>query len=329
MTTKYASRFFGKVANPASGVGAMLKSVVTSPGFTVPLALGGIGVGANMIRDAVLKNQEAKAKVTAYKEMLELHPHLKRRPEAEVLRTFNSLYALNPTLTRDPSIAGALMDKVYDRQSLMGGEDATSNQGLLETAKDLTGIRAQMAQAHRAEAGPGVDFARPMISAGDRFLGLYQNAKQEHGELAQYKAKLREKDEAEHRRGIEDRFKAQTGMPMNAQSLDTIARMGNMAAHPAMSTAVSAYHKDPKGFGHAMKDIEQHGDAYHADVTPTYVSKGTTFDVERGYTRPRPPEQEPAEPKPPPHRMYAAMKEETFVPSPHGGFGFPKKHKKT
>jgi len=139
MTAKYAT----------TGVfGALLKD----PHFWAPTLAMGAGAAAAGVAGVVQKITDARAQAKTYKEMIDLHPNLAQRPDDLVKRIFTSLNNVNPTMGRDPMVAGAWVDTIIES----GGIDQTqAGRALLEGVKDLAQIRSHMSQARRSEQGAG------------------------------------------------------------------------------------------------------------------------------------------------------------------------------
>lgn len=235
MAVRY-SPAFRKVAGPAWD---MFKSTVTSPGFVVPGALMAAGAGANMMRDVIGDAIEAKRKAESYKAMVAAHPTLKGKPEKELRSIYNSVYNINPHMAKDPLVAGAIIDRIYTRQGMHGGSEATSNQGLLETAQELSGIRQSVSGALKSEFDVAskrkMDFARGGEVAGKLWGDAYNSAMKEHGEVAALNRQLdsiqqRTADEA-RKRTLAD-FERTTGMKPTAQALSDIRTLAALHGNP-------------------------------------------------------------------------------------------------
>lgn len=235
MAVRY-SPAFRKVAGPAWD---MFKSTVTSPGFVVPGALMAAGAGANMMRDVIGDAIEAKRKAESYKAMVAAHPTLKGKPEKELRSIYNSVYNINPHMAKDPLVAGAIIDRIYTRQGMHGGSEATSNQGLLETAQELSGIRQSVSGALKSEFDVAskrkTDFARGGEVAGTLWGNAYRSTMEERGALAESKKQLadfrqRAVDE-DRRRAVAD-FKRITGKDPTEATLHEIRTMGQLYDNP-------------------------------------------------------------------------------------------------
>jgi hypothetical protein len=164
----------------------VFKSLIKDPGFWGPMAAAGAGLGVTAAAGAIGRMREAKRKAVAYKEMLNIHPQLKGRDPVLVGRIYNSLHNVNPTMAKDPMVAGAWVDTIVES----GGLDAVqSSRALLDAVKDLSGIRSQMASAARSEAGPGPGAAVERLV--DRGITRYREVDKEHGEIASLKGQLK------------------------------------------------------------------------------------------------------------------------------------------
>ncbi len=243
MARKYAPHFFDKVAGPKMDA---FKEVVTHPGFLAPIALAGIGAGIGGLQRVIGNAVEARAKAKSYKDMIAMHPHFKGRKETEVRGVYTSLYAMNPHMARDPRVAGAMVDHVIERQGFLGGSEATSNQALLETAKELAGIRNAMAGAQKSEQqiaqARQVDFKPILEAAGRSYQDTMRSVNEQHGQVGVLKEKIREisaKRDETTRKHVEQEFQARTGLPLNRDSIMAVHQANQMAENPAIAQALS------------------------------------------------------------------------------------------
>jgi hypothetical protein len=128
--------------------GRAFTNTLAQPSTIAMLAapLIGAGVGALELRHRA--SQAAVQKATAYREMMDLHPHLERRDPGEVNRIYNSLYNVSPTMAVDPMVAGAWVDNVIESK----GVGYNSHQGLLTAVKELSGIEHSVAETRNARS---------------------------------------------------------------------------------------------------------------------------------------------------------------------------------
>ncbi len=172
----------------------MARKIMKDPMFWGPMAAAGAGVVAGAAQDAIGKIRETRNKAHGYQEMLELHPHLKKdRNGKQVRRLYNSLSNINPTLARDPLVAGAWVDNVIESNQPYGDQ---SNQALLAAVKDLAGIRKDLGSARKSERDMRTnygDVARRMTEEG---FNRFERARDRHGTIASQKAQLNKMREA-------------------------------------------------------------------------------------------------------------------------------------
>lgn len=174
-------------------------SLVRDPGFWGPMAAVTAGAGVTAAAGAISRMRDAKRKAVAYKEMLNIHPQLKGRDPVLVNRIYNSLHNVNPTMAKDPMVAGAWIDTIVES----GGLDQTqSSRALLDAVKDLSGIRSQMSSAMRSEAGPGVGATVERLV--DRGITRYKEIDQQHGEVSALKSQLKSVQEKHHEKQLLD-----------------------------------------------------------------------------------------------------------------------------
>lgn len=149
-------------------------------GTAAALAVGSAGA-------AVGKLLAAKQKTRSYKEMLDMHPHLKKHDPSFVGRTYNTLYNVHPELVKDPMIAGAWIDTI----AYSGGLDQQQQgRAILESVKELAQVRSHMSQASSRESSPGKAvgaFAKGMVD--NTFAVARENEKQ-HGQVATLERQL-------------------------------------------------------------------------------------------------------------------------------------------
>jgi hypothetical protein len=148
---------------PVSRFGAFGRALVgtlSQPSTIAMLAAPLVGAGVGALESRRRGNQAAAAKTTAYREMLDLHPHLERRDPGEVNRIYNSLYNVSPTMAVDPMVAGAWVDNVIESK----GVGYNSHQGLLTAVKELSGIERSVADTRAAR------FATPFARSTSDFV---------------------------------------------------------------------------------------------------------------------------------------------------------------
>jgi len=103
-----------KAASLWQGFKAALTPVLkdTAASATAAAAITAAGYGAKKGFDAI---HERVMKPRAFRTMVEENPFLKKRNQKDVQRTFNTLYALNPKMAKDPLIAGGFVGKHTER----------------------------------------------------------------------------------------------------------------------------------------------------------------------------------------------------------------------
>ncbi len=242
MTVRYSTEF-AKTA----GAWDTFKSVATSPGVVIPTAATAAGFGLNAVRDVLSDAMEARRKAQAFKGMIASHPVLKNKDQKDVRNIYNSLYNINPHMAKDPLVAGALVDRIYQRQESFGGRDATSNQGLLETAQELAGIRSQLSSAHANEGKGRRDMSQLTERFGDRFMAQMGALEQQHGavaaarrELEAYKQQVQDKRRDDVLKAFS---KATGGKSPTKETLDSIAahaQLAQYASRPDIQAQVAA-----------------------------------------------------------------------------------------
>lgn len=235
MTVRY-SKDFAKTAGPRMD---MLKSIVTNPNFVIPtaapLAAMAVGAGANKIRDVLSDAIEARRKAEAYKAMIAAHPHFKSKPEKDLRNIYNSVYNINPTMAKDPLVAGALLDRIYTRQESFGGHEGTSNQGLLETVQDITKIRSDLASAQEKELKlqGRTDFTRPAEMVASNMVGSFGKIMDDMGEVGRLKRQIEDRKQQDHAKYVEQQLRAfegaTGGMKPTPDNLRTVGTMAHAA----------------------------------------------------------------------------------------------------
>ncbi len=162
--------------------------IMKDPLFWGPLAATGVGVAASAAQNAFNRFRESRDKVRGFKEMMKLHPHLKKgRDPKQVRRLYNSLSNVNPVLAKDPLVAGAWVDNVIESNSMYGDQ---SQQALLAAVKDLAGIRKDVATARGHEERLRGDMGERARVLSDQLIGRYDVARKEHGTVAAQKAEI-------------------------------------------------------------------------------------------------------------------------------------------
>lgn len=270
---KYSS-FFKDVARPktSSDFSRAAKNVVTSPDFLLPVAGAGVVGLAALGQAGFRKMLEARRKSKAYQEMIKAHPHLGKEPETK--RRYDTLHKFNPHYAKDPHVAGAWLDAVRSRAGNYG--ESPSDQGLLDSVGELSGLRNQMtsAIAREKDMDRGPDISRAVGTLTSNAQAAYGKLKAEHGEIGSLKEhnkmltdKLREastkdafKELTGHAPGPEriraietaavlyqnPHVKAYADILADKRKFETFSSMLQHAHDPAVKGIVDALNKDPK-----------------------------------------------------------------------------------
>lgn len=159
---------------------ASLREAIKQPAFLGMLAAPFVTMGVNTIERRRNEHAAVEGKAKAYKEMLTLHPHLRKRTDgAEVARIYNSIYNASPHMARDPLVAGAWVDNVLENKH----PGMNSHQALLNAVKDLSGVEKHVGenqQRQRQLSGTGAmlgtyakDFGAGITNAQKNNVGAY------------------------------------------------------------------------------------------------------------------------------------------------------------
>jgi hypothetical protein len=112
-----------------------------------------IGLGVDAAARGMGKLLDVRHKGKAYKKMITNHPHLKKMPEPDTRKYFNTLYRVDPASARDPLVAGAWVNQQHS-QHVPGHPHA----GVLAGVSDIARIRSQLTPPHRG-LGPATEIA--------------------------------------------------------------------------------------------------------------------------------------------------------------------------
>lgn len=162
------------------------KTVAKDPFFQASAALPVIGAAVGGIGSAVSSMADARAKSKSYQEMLDLHPRMQKYDPKMVSRVFSSIHRLNPTVAKDPLLAGAFVDRVMETH---GHYEGGGNMALAEVAKDLAQLRSGISQAtSREPAGIGSTLSRTIKEVGGAGVARAAKIDELHGVEADRKA---------------------------------------------------------------------------------------------------------------------------------------------
>ncbi len=149
--------------------------VLRSPAMIGMLAAPIVGIAATAAQGALQRRALAKQKVTSFSEMMELHPHLKSKDPQELMRMYNSLHNASPLMARDPMVAGAWIDNIYENRH----PGMNSHQALLNAVKDLSGIQKNisdsMANEYRSRTQWGAEAANVARGIGQTIQDVQSN----------------------------------------------------------------------------------------------------------------------------------------------------------
>jgi hypothetical protein len=122
-----------------------LREAVKQPAFLGMMAAPIVAGGYNSFEAHRQKKQDTANKAQAFREMIQLHPHLRQRDPSEVARVYSSIHNVSPTMARDPLVAGAWVDNVLDNKT----PGMNSHQALLNAVKDLSGVEKNVSENRR------------------------------------------------------------------------------------------------------------------------------------------------------------------------------------
>ncbi len=153
----------------AETFGKALRNVFLSPGMISVLAAPAVTYGVGRLARERQMKERAAQKIEGFREMVELHPHFKKRDPNEVARVYNSLHNISPHVARDPLYAGAWVDSVLE-QKLHG---MTSHQALLAATKDLGQLQKNVSEVGRWEKQDAGEMAQII---GNTLINMGQTA---------------------------------------------------------------------------------------------------------------------------------------------------------
>lgn len=259
---KYSSSFFDNIVPKTAAAGDLsFKKVVTSPEFVLPMAVMGASGLASAAQSGIKSLMDARSNRKSFQEMLDMHPHLKGRPESK--RRFDTLARFNPHVAKDPSLAGAFLDHVDASTHVMGGSDATSDQGLLTAIGQFIGLRNQQSSAMRSEQDMrrGPDVGKAIGAFGQHLQATHGKLKAEHGELAVAKERNEQLSNKLKEMAAKDAFQAVTGLAPGPQRIQAIQDAAMIYSHPEIAPIadILADRRKHETFRDALKNIEKPG----------------------------------------------------------------------
>lgn len=214
-------------------------------------AVATVGVGA--LSSAVQRYQDAKADAASYKQMMGLHPSLQQRPEAKVRMLFQSLRNVNPTLARDPLVAGAWVDNVIENNASLG--DSASNQALLVAVKDMAQVRSHISGA----VGRERDMRRGVLPGvmGQLAGGGVSGYQAQHNGQRALDARKMQLDEQEKQLG--EKRRAYTGTILNDKLRALIDKAkGHGVSESAIGDAQADSYAEAHGLSQQLDQATSH-----------------------------------------------------------------------
>lgn len=151
-----------KKADPNMSFFEAMRGMAKTPTFLAAMSAPLIGFAVGKGEDYVTSRRNARLKTDAFKEMLDIHPHLRERDPMEVTRIYNSLHNASPNMARDPMVAGAWVDEIIENKT----PGMNSHHALLNAVKDLTGIQKNVSDVERHQ----MTGARPVAGYLNRML---------------------------------------------------------------------------------------------------------------------------------------------------------------
>jgi hypothetical protein len=141
-----------KQASTDNALGALrygFRQALKSPTILSLMAAPFATAGIRKLESKRRERESALGKATAYKQMVELHPHFKSRDQAEIGRIYNSLHNASPNMARDPMVAGAWVDNVVENRV----PGMNSHQALLNAVRELNGMQKNISDMERNRGG--------------------------------------------------------------------------------------------------------------------------------------------------------------------------------
>lgn len=134
-----------KTADLKGALKAVLGNALASPVTWSVVGAPIIGMAARSVENRLNAKRDSALKVQAYREMMDLHPHLARGNPEQTVRLYNSLYNASPGMARDPLAAGAYIDHI--QSNTVHGQ--TSHQALLPIIERLSGVQKNISDVAR------------------------------------------------------------------------------------------------------------------------------------------------------------------------------------
>jgi len=107
VATKTASATMGLQSPHAPGLTPAQQIALT---IAAPIAPIMIGKAIDAVGDAIAKMRDSANKANAYKQMLQVAPHLQQGDALLTQRYFDSFYRMNPEMASDPLVAASFVD---------------------------------------------------------------------------------------------------------------------------------------------------------------------------------------------------------------------------
>jgi hypothetical protein len=161
-----------KTADLKGALKGALGNALASPAMWGAVGAPFIGMAARSVENRFNAKRDATLKVQAYREMMDLHPHLGRQNPEQTVRLYNSLYNASPHMARDPLAAGAYIDHIQN--NTVHGQ--TSHQALIPIIERLSGVQKNIADIdrHRVRTPRSDKIESLVTSAGSELQKAYK-----------------------------------------------------------------------------------------------------------------------------------------------------------
>lgn len=270
MRRKLADATTAAVTAAAPSFMSVVKDMVKQPTFLAAMAAPVAGLAIGRGERWLQERRAGQQKIIAYKEMLDLHPHLRDRDPMQVQRVFNSLHNVSPNMARDPLVAGAWVDEVIELKT----PSENSYHAILSRVKDFSGVQSNVLSNEKAMRfdTPVANFTEDAIHGGARW---YEDIKKKSLEqdFRNKKEHVRKMVEAAHRRIDESNANREKAVMFSHDEIKT--REANLEARAKhLDNIQKSLETAHQGMENAQQRVENDWLRYKRTPTPGGIKGG-------------------------------------------------------
>lgn len=135
--------YLEKNANFRKMIGSALKDPTTIAALLSPVVVAGIGLGTNLISNALQKEKDKKELRSSFNKMKQVRPEIRNIPDDKIHEAFSVLSHVSPSIAKNPYLAANFIQRQSESYGGAGFEEAST---LARTEEAMSGNKSNMSK---------------------------------------------------------------------------------------------------------------------------------------------------------------------------------------